>query len=44
MISDYFQSVKEEIEKLEWLIVRSSVESEYDEDINIGMLGGYLYI
>jgi hypothetical protein len=42
MIAEYFKNAKEEIEKLEWLIDQSSIKTEYDEELNIGMISGSL--
>lgn len=36
----YFEKVKEKISKLEWLIDRESIETEYDEDADVGIVGG----
>ncbi|MBS1258136.1 MAG: hypothetical protein MAG551_01189 [Candidatus Scalindua arabica] len=36
----YFEKIKKRIAKLEWLIERESIEIEYDEDADIGNIGG----
>ena len=36
----YFQKVKNRVAELEWLIDRQSIESEYDEDANAGIISG----
>ena len=36
----YFEKIKKRIEKLEWLIERESIYTEYDEDADIGNIGG----
>jgi hypothetical protein len=40
MILSYFEKVKKRIAGLEWLIDREVVESEYDEDAELGIIGG----
>lgn len=36
----YFNKVKNRIGKLEWLIVRVSIDTEYDEDADVGIISG----
>ena len=36
----YFEKIKKRIAKLEWLIDRESIDTEYDEDADIGIIGG----
>jgi len=36
----YFKRIKNRIEKLEWLIERLSIDTEYDEDADAGIIGG----
>jgi len=36
----YFNKVKNRIGKLEWLIVRASIDTEYDEDADVGIISG----
>ena len=36
----YFEKTKKRIAKLEWLIERESIDTEYDEDADIGIIGG----
>ena len=36
----YFKKVKNRIAKLEWLIERVSIDTEYDEDAGAGIIGG----
>jgi hypothetical protein len=36
----YFEKIKKRIAKLEWLIERESIDTEYDEDADIGIIGG----
>ena len=36
----YFKKIKKRIEKLEWLIERVSLETEYDEDADVGLISG----
>ncbi len=36
----YFKMVKKRIAKLEWLIERESIDTEYDEDADVGFIGG----
>jgi len=38
----YFEKVKKRIAKLEWLIERKSIDTEYDEDADVGYIGGYV--
>lgn len=40
MIIRYFKKIKKRIGKLEWLIERVSIDTEYDEDADAGMIGG----
>lgn len=42
MIEKHFEFVREKITELEWLIDRKNIESEYDEESNIGIIGGSL--
>jgi len=42
MIKRHFELVREDIAKSEWLIEHINVKSEYDEDNNIGIIGGSL--
>ncbi|MDP3028773.1 MAG: hypothetical protein Q8O04_04650 [Deltaproteobacteria bacterium] len=37
MIVRYFKKIKNRIEKLEWLIERVSIDTEYDEDADAGV-------
>ena len=36
----YFMKIKNRIGKLEWLIERVSIDMEYDEDADAGLIGG----
>ena len=36
----YFKKIKNRIGKLEWLIERVSIDTEYDEDADCGLIGG----
>jgi len=36
----YFERVRERISGLRWLIKRESVDVEWDEDADVGMIGG----
>ncbi|MCK4389805.1 MAG: hypothetical protein KAV83_06170 [Desulfobacterales bacterium] len=36
----YFEKIKKRIGKLEWLIKRVSIDTEYDEDTDVGIIGG----
>ena len=36
----YFKKIKNRIGKLEWLIERVSIDTEYDEDAEAGLIGG----
>ena len=36
----YFKKIKNRIGKLEWLIERVSIDTEYDEDADAGIVGG----
>lgn len=38
----YFETIKKRIAKLEWLIERESIDTEYDEDADVGIIGGSL--
>ena len=38
----YFENIKNRITKLEWLIERKSIDTEYDEDADTGYIGGYI--
>ena len=40
MIIRYFKKIKNRIGKLEWLIERVSIDTEYDEDADAGIIGG----
>ncbi len=40
MTIHYFEKIKKRIVKLEWLIERESIDTEYDEDADIGNIGG----
>ncbi len=42
MIGMNFEYVKVRITESEWLIDRTSIESEYDEESDIGIIGGSL--
>ncbi len=42
MTIGYFKKTKKRIEKLEWLIERVSIDTEYDEDADVGIIGGSL--
>ncbi len=35
-----FEGIKKRIAKLEWLIERESIETEYDEDTDVGIISG----
>ena len=35
-----FKKIKNRIRKLEWLTERVSIETEYDEDADVGIIGG----
>ncbi len=36
----YFEKIKKRIAKLEWLIERESIDTEYDEDADVGIVSG----
>lgn len=36
----YFEIVKKRIARLEWLIERQSIDTEYDEDADVGVISG----
>ncbi len=36
----YFKKIKNRIGKLEWLTERVSIDTEYDEDADVGIIGG----
>lgn len=38
----YFKKIKNRIEKLSWLTDRVSIDTEYDEDADVGIIGGYI--
>ena len=38
----YFEKIKKKVAKLEWLIERKSIDTEYDEDADVGYIGGYI--
>ena len=40
MTIGYFKKIKKRIGKLEWLIERVSIDTEYDEDADVGIIGG----
>ena len=40
MTIHYFEKIKKRIAKLEWLIEQESIDTEYDEDADIGNIGG----
>lgn len=40
MSTRYFERIKKRIAKLEWLIERESIETEYDEDADVGIISG----
>jgi len=40
MIIDYFEKVRKKLARLKWLIDREVIETEYDEDVNLGIIGG----
>jgi hypothetical protein len=40
MTIHYFEKIKKRISKLEWLIEQESIDTEYDEDADIGNIGG----
>lgn len=40
MTIPYFEKVRKRIGKLEWLIERVSVDTEYDEDADVGIMSG----
>lgn len=42
MISDHFTKIKKEIGNLEWLIDRVTIDSEFDKDLNVGIISGKL--
>lgn len=43
MIQKYFAKAQRRIARLKWLIEREAVEIEYDEDADVGMIGGSLH-
>ncbi|MCK5255484.1 MAG: hypothetical protein KAQ81_05625 [Deltaproteobacteria bacterium] len=36
----YFNKIKRRIAKLEWLTERVSIDTEYDADVDVGVIGG----
>jgi len=36
----YFETVKKRIARLEWLIERQSIDTEYNEDADVGVISG----
>jgi hypothetical protein len=38
----YFERIKKRIAKLEWLIERESIDTEYDEDADVGIISGII--
>lgn len=40
MTTRYFEKIKKRIGELEWLIERVSIDTEYDEDADLGIIGG----
>ena len=40
----YFKKIKNRIGKLEWLTERVSIDTEYDEDADVGFIGGSITI
>ena len=38
----YFETIKKRIAKLEWLIERESIDTEYDEDADVGIISGII--
>ncbi|KHE90881.1 MAG: hypothetical protein SCABRO_03378 [Candidatus Scalindua brodae] len=40
MTTHYFEKIKKRIARLEWLVERESIDTEYDEDADIGNIGG----
>ena len=36
----YFNKIKKRIARLEWLTERVSIDTEYDEDVDVGIIGG----
>lgn len=40
MTTRYFTKVRKRIGELEWLTERISIDTEYDEDADVGMIGG----
>jgi hypothetical protein len=36
----YFNKIKKRIAKLEWLTERVSIDTEYDADVDVGVIGG----
>lgn len=36
----YFETIKKRMVKLEWLIERESIDTEYDEDADVGIISG----
>jgi hypothetical protein len=36
----YFKKIKNRVEKLEWLTESVSINTEYDEDADVGIIGG----
>lgn len=36
----YFRRIKNRIEAIGWLIERASVDTEYDEDADVGIISG----
>ena len=43
MIQKYFEKVRERIVRLKWLFEREAIEIKYDEDADVGMIGGSLH-
>ena len=42
MSTRYFERIKKRIAKLEWLIERESIDTEYDEDADVGIISGII--
>jgi len=39
----YFRSIEKRINELAWLIEQRSVVTEYDEDADVGLVGGHIH-
>ena len=40
MSAEYFERVRKRLSDLQWLIKRERIDVEWDEDANVGMVGG----